>query len=291
MLDPEYAAGAHVFAGVKVPDLFWTETATRLTDLSLGALLYALHRAPDGTPPGIVRANTAAWEDTRYAWAAGLISDEIAAAPGLSIDSATGLALVWEVALAELPRGPKGATFWARWLLASQASWARELANRMRGQMQGSTLATFEAELLKGKWGKLRATPMRPRPRADPFEHELVAAKELEHRLRAEFDDIDDLGATPRAADRRAFVQALAAGFDAEQIMDALRGRADKARRSRRWKDIDTAQVFLRLVWVCGSTRRLVEAEQVGASLRTDQGGIIVGEGGRRFVHGREIVE
>ena len=44
-----------------------------------------------------------------------------------------------------------------------------------------------------------------------------------------------------------------------------------------------------------GSARHLaeatVEAEQVGASLRTDQGGIIVGEGGRRFVHGREIVE
>lgn len=275
---------------MKIPALFWTQTAPRLSDVSIAAVLTALHRAPEGIP-GVFMASASAWEDTRFGWAAGLIADEVAGTQGIVVDSTTGLALVWEIALAELPKGPKGATSWARRLISLQTSWARELGNRLRGIMEGSTLAAFEAEVTRLGWKRLKVAPMRQRVRVDPFEAELRAAKELEHQLRASFDELDDLGATPRAADRRAFVQALAAGFDAEQIMDALRGRADKSRRSRRWKDIDTAQVFLRLVWLCGSPRRLQESEQVGASLRQEQGSIITGENGRRFAHGREIVE
>ena len=39
--------------------------------------------------------------------------------------------------------------------------------------------------------------------------------------------DVDDLGERPGVADRRAFVQAMAAGFSAEQVQDALRGQAE----------------------------------------------------------------
>jgi hypothetical protein len=276
---------------VKQPEQFWSETIPRLSDLAVAALLYGLGNGPKDLPTGVVRSEVPAWESTRFAWAAQQITSELASAAGTSYDAGVGLLVVWSVATAELPRGPGPARHWGRAIAMTRASWVHELAKRLGSQMRGATQEAFR-EGLADKGAKIKSfAPLRPRPRADPFEADLVMAKALERQLRVEFADIDDLGDKPSSADRRAFVGILAAGYTTEQVMDALRGRADKCRRSRRWRDIDTGQVFLRLTWICAEVRRFIEAEQVGASLSQDTTGIVVGEGGRKFVGGREVYE
>lgn len=284
----ESAAKARVRFGVKLPERFWQETCPRVTDVTLAALLQSLLHSPDTLPVGVINVATTAFEATRFAWAATQIAGELAIAPGLTVDSLSGLAVVWEVALAELPRGPYAAAYWGRRIADTQASWARELAKRLGSKMEPVTRAPFEKSLRESGWPKFKVTPMKPRRRVDGFEAELQLAKRTEHLLRSEFQDADDLGERPSPADRRAFVAILSAGFSVEQTLDALRGRADKCRRHRRWKDLDTAQVFLRLTWLCADVRRFVDAEQVGASLRQDPSGIVTGPAGN-FAHGLEI--
>jgi hypothetical protein len=252
---------------VKQPEQFWSETIPRLSDLAVAALLYGLGNGPKDLPAGVVRSEVPAWESTRFAWAAQQITSELASAAGTSYDAGVGLLVVWSVATAELPRGPGPARHWGRAIAMTRASWVHELAKRLGSQMRGATQDAFR-EGLADKGAKIKSfAPLRPRPRADPFEADLAMAKALERQLRAEFADVDDLGDKPSPADRRAFVNILAAGYTTEQVMDALRGRADKCRRSRRWRDVDTVQVFLRLSWLCAEVRRFVESEQVGASL------------------------
>lgn len=276
---------------MKQPEQFWSETIPRLSDLAVAALLYGLGNGPKDLPAGVVRSEVPAWESTRFAWAAQQITSELASAAGTSYDAGVGLLVVWSVATAELPRGPGPARHWGRAIAMTRASWVHELAKRLGSQMRGATQDAFR-EGLADKGAKIKSfAPLRPRPRADPFEVDLAMAKALERQLRAEFADVDDLGDKPSPADRRAFVNILAAGYTTEQVMDALRGRADKCRRSRRWRDVDTVQVFLRLSWLCAEVRRFVESEQVGASLSQDTTGIVVGESGRKFVGGREVFE
>ena len=97
---------------MKIPQSFWSETAPRLTDVSLAALLYGLHRSGVDLPVGVLRTGEA-WNDTRFAWAADQVAAEIAAAPGVAVDPNARLAVVWEVAVAEqqLFRLPEALSF------------------------------------------------------------------------------------------------------------------------------------------------------------------------------------
>lgn len=272
---------------MKIPQSFWSETAPRLTEVSLAALLTALHRSGPDLPIGVIRTGEA-WLETRFAWAADQVAAEIAAAPGVAVDPAARLAVVWEVALGEQPRGPGPATLWARRLLATEASFSRELAQRLAKGMDGKTRAAFQAQLPR-TWPRFKNPGLPPRRVADEFTAGLQQAKQLERQLRAEFPDVDDLGDKPTPADRRAFVGILGAGHSAQDVLDALCGRADKCRRHRRWKDIDTAQSFLRLAWLCANVRRFEDAGQVGASLKQDPTGIVTGPAGN-FAHGLEVI-
>lgn len=274
---------------MKLPDRFWIETISRLSDIGVAALLYSLGRQPEDLPFGVVRSEVPAWEATRFGWAAQLITSELATAAGTTYDPGVGLLVVWSVATAELPHGPGPARGWGRLIAKTQASWRRELVKRLGSQLRGATQAAFLAGLSDIDMKKTRSlAPMRPRPRADAFEVELVLAKKLEYQLRARFPDVDDLGTKPSPADRRTFASILAAGFTGEQVLDALRGQAEKCAKNRRWRDIDAAQSFLKVSWLCGDVTRLERAEQVGASLRQDPSGIVTGPAGN-FAHGLEI--
>lgn len=276
---------------VKFPLRFRTDTLSRLSDVAAAALMFGLTDPADLLPLGVFQADAHAWGSTRFAWAAGQVAAEIAAAPGITVD-AGGLAVVWEVAAAELPHGPGPARGWGRKIGATQASWVRELVRVLGAKMTPSSREALIAGVNETSDRKLaRVAPPRPRPRGDPFEAGLALAKQTERQLRAEFAGVDDLGDKPSPADRRCYVNIVGAGFTEEQVIDALLGRADKCRRQRRWKDLDTVQTFLRLSWLCAEVRRFVESEQVGASLAQDTTGIVVGEGGRKFVGGREVYE
>jgi len=276
---------------VKYTARFWSETIPRLTDVSVAALLHALADAPDDLPRGVIRTGPKAWADTRYAWAAEHITAEIEVTAGITVDPRVELACVWEVATAELPAGPRPAPGWGRRIAETQASFARELAKRLQGRMRGATRAAFQQGLSAAGLRVMKATPMLPRKRADDFEPLLASVKKLEAELRAELG-AEPLGDTPSAADRRSFVNVLAAGYEAEYLMDALAGRAEKCRKAPRWRDIDTADTFLRITWLCGDLKRLQEAERVGAMLKQEpESPIIVGKDGRRYTHGMEIFE
>ena len=86
---------------VKFPLRFRTDTLSRLSDVAAAALLFGLTDPSDLLPQGVLQADAHAWGSTRFAWAAGQVAAEIAAAPGITVD-AGGLAVVWEVAAAEL---------------------------------------------------------------------------------------------------------------------------------------------------------------------------------------------
>lgn len=247
-----------------------------------------LMRGAEDLPVGVFRTGEA-WAETRFAWAASQVSAELAVAPGVTQDPSVGLAIVWSVATAELPHGRGPAIMWGKRIAATKASFARELASLLKGRMVEPTRGAFEGALRAQGWPRITSSKPATRVAADQFVAELALAKQLEHQLRARFPDVDDLGEKPSPADRRTFSSVLAAGFTGEQVLDALRGQAEKCAKNRRWRDVDAAQVFLRISWLCGGVTRLERAEQVGASLRQDPGGIVTGPAGN-FVHGLEIV-
>ena len=181
--------------------------------------------------------------------------------------------------------------FWAKRIVATEASWAKELVKRLAARMNDVTRDVFVRTVAEQGWPRFKPSPVKVRPRVDGFEPELHAAKRLEHRLRATFSDVDDLGELPSPADRRAFVTALGAGYSGEQVLDALRGQAEKCAKNRRWRDVDAAQSFLRISWVCSDANRFERAEQAGATLRQDPTTITIGVGGAKFVGGREVYE
>lgn len=276
---------------MKFTPRFWSETIPRLTDVSVAALLQALSEAPEDIPRGVIRTGAKAWESTRYAWAAEHISAELVVAAGITVDARVELACVWEVATAELPPGPRPASMWGRRIAETQATFARELAKRLQGRMRGATRTAFQQGLSSVGMRVAKATPMLPRPRADDFEPLLQSIKKLEAELRADLG-AEPIGSTPSAADRRSLVNVLAAGYDAEYLMDALAGRAEKCRKAPRWRDIDTADTFMRISWLCADLKRLQEAERVGAMLKQEpESAIVVGKDGRRYIHGMRMHE
>lgn len=276
---------------MKYPVRFWEETIPRLTDVSVAALLHALADAPDHLPRGVVRSSAAVWSATRYAWAAEHITAEIAIAAGVTVDQRVELACIWELATAEVPPGPRAAVWWGQRIAQTQASFAPDLYRKMMAMMGPGSQAGFEQGYRSTGEKVPRGRKVAPRPRADDFEPLLASVKKLEAELRAELG-AEPLGDTPSAADRRSFVNVLAAGYEAEYLMDALAGRAEKCRKAPRWRDIDTADTFLRITWLCGDLKRLQEAERVGAMLKQEpESPIIVGKDGRRYTHGMEIFE
>ena len=277
---------------MKFTERFWTETIPRLTDVSVAALLHALHTAPDSLPRGVIRSGVGHWSNTRYAWAASHIDAELSVAPGIVVDPRAELACVWEVATSEIPPGIHPARAWGRKIALVQASFAGEIANRMQANMGGATRESFHEGLKEGKMKiSKKPTPMPQRPPADPFEPLLASLKQYERLLRAELG-AEDIGNVASAADRRSIVNVLAAGYDETFILDALAGRAEKCRKAPRWREIDTADTFLRITWLCSDLRRLQEAERVGAMLKSEpESPVIVGKDGKRYVHGMQIHE
>lgn len=272
---------------MKFPDRFWIETTPRLTDVALAALLTVLLRGADDLPPGVIRARAIDLEETRFAWAASQIADEIGAAPGITVDGDTGLAVVWELASRALPQGPGPALAVGRLLGATQSSWTKELAHRIGTQLTGKSVQQF----LRGLQETIairKLKPQRPRPRSDRFEPDLLVAKRLERHLRAEFEGVEDRGERPGAADRIAIVNALGLGYETSDILQALHGRAEKCRRSRMWQATDTAEAFLRIAWVFAEKRRIEEALRTSPAVPVPDTAIIRGPGGT-FVAGRQV--
>lgn len=274
---------------MKFPERFWAETTPRLTDVAVAALLTVLLHRADELPPGVLRARAVDLEDTRFGWAAVQIAAEIAAAPGVTVDSTTGLAVVWEVAMHDLPRGPGPALAAGRRIGATQSSWTRELANRIGSQLTGSGREQFLVGLQE-TMAIRTVKPQRPRPRADRFEPELLLAKRLERQLRAEFDGVEDRGERPSAADRIAIVNALGLGLEIADILQALHGRAEKCRRSRLWQGHDTAEIFLNIAWVFADKRRIDEALRAAPAAPVPDNAIVRGPAGL-FVAGRQVAE
>ena len=279
---------------MKFPERFWNETIPHLTDVSVAALLHALTTAPESLPRGVIRSGVGQWSDTRYAWAAAHIDAELSIAPGITTDPRARLACVWEVATAEQPPGVRPASGWGRRIAETQASFVQELSERLLDRMAGDTRTAFRAALaaagLKTK-RTARSTPLPPRPCADPFEPMLASLKQYERALRAELGS-EDIGDVASAADRRSVVNVLAAGYDEAFILDALAGRAEKCRKNPRWREVDTADTFLRITWLCSDLRRLQEAERVGSMIKQEpESPVIVGKDGKRYFNGMEMFQ
>ena len=273
---------------MKFPDRFWVETTPRLTDAALAALLQTLLRPSDDLPVGVLKVRPFDFEATRFAWAATQIAGELAHAPGVTSDPATGLAVVWAIAERDLPRGPGPAIASGRRVGATLSSWTKELGNRIGSQLSGAGAVAF----LKGLKENIeirKLKPKLPRPRADPFEPMLVLAKKRERELRSEFIGVDDIGETASAADRLAFVKALSVGYSDADLLRALDGRAAKCRRSRLYQGTDTAESFLRIAWVFAEKWRIDDAIRAAPAAVEDTA-IVRGPGGT-FVGGRQVDE
>ena len=274
---------------MKFPDRFWVETCPRLTDPALAALLQTLLRQADDLPVGVIKVRPIDFEASRFAWAAQQIAGELASAPGITADQGTGLAVVWAVAERDLPRGPGPAIAAGRQVGRTQSSWTKELGHRIGTQLSGEGAAAF-LRGLKEQIDIRKLKPQRPRPRADPFEPVLQAAKKLERQLRAEFEGVVDRGERPSASDRTAIVNALGLGLEVGDILQALHGRAEKCRRSRLWQGHDTAEGFLNIAWVFGDKRRIDEALRAAPAAPVSDNAVVRGPGGT-FVGGRQLAD
>lgn len=274
---------------MKISERFWTETVSRLSVAAEAALLHALLRRPPDLPLGVFSASAAAFESvSRFAWAASQIEAELSIAEGIAVDSTTKLAVVWEVALSDLPRAPMPARGHGRRVGATGASWTRELVQRTAHALDGSMRTAFEEAVAPFfKPGRGRPKP-RPRPRGDDFEANLHRLKRVERSLRADFR-VDDRGERPGVDDRLAVVQTMAHGVALDDIEAALYGRAEKCRRSRMWQGSDTAESFLRISWLCANKERLDDALRDAPALTPDTA-VVRGPGGT-FVAGRQLYE
>jgi len=276
---------------VKFPERFWTKTISRLSVAAEAALVHALLRRPPDLPPGVFLASAAAFEPhSRYAWSASQIEEELAAADGIAVDSNSKLAVVWEVALANLPTAPMPARGHGRRVVATGASWMAELAKRTKQAMSGSTRVAFEQAVEPFlKPGAKQAVRAKPRPRGDDFNASIVMLKRLERELRSGFHGVTDLGDQPSIKDRLEMARIMAHGVELDDIVRALHGRAEKCRRSRVWQGQDTAEKYLRLSWICATRTRFDDALGEAPAPMPDTA-IVRGPGGT-FVGGRQICE
>lgn len=275
---------------MKFTERFWTETIPRLSVAAEAALLHVLLRRSADLPPGVFNASAATFEELgRFAWAPSQIEAELAFAPGVVVDTRTKLAVVWEVALSDLPRAPMPARGHGRRIGLTAASWTPELYERTRQALDGTVRAAFVAGFAeKAKAGRPHA--MKARPRVADIDPDVAMLKGLEHELRASFDGVTDGGKKASAADRLAIVKLLAHGVSVEDIAMALRGRAEKCARSRMWQDIDTAEHFLWLSWVCSTRSRFDDAVRSAPMSQASDVGLVRTQAGT-FVGGRQLFE
>lgn len=259
-----------------------------VSDVSGGALLVFLSQDAKRLMPGVCELTPGRLDGSRYSYAARWILDELSGAPECSRDAYTGHLIAWPV-IDSLAAAPQQARAWAQRLAGLGATWTPEAAARLQRRLSPASAKAFgEAWKASAKGSRARA-PAPPVPdRADPLLREL---KLLERQLRGDFEGRTDLGDRPSADERLLFIRALALGFTAADVGRALRGRAAACRRAPTWKGEDTAEGFLRLTWLLGGADRLQRALSERLDVDADEAGLVVGDDGRRFVAGMEVVD
>jgi hypothetical protein len=266
---------------------FWTITIPRLSEVAALALVAALDRADSHLPPGVFRASADSLHDSRFSWAAGWILADIGAAPGVTLDLRTGFGIVWSEIFTPVIANPNMAQSRGAKIQALNASFTSEHLAQVRAQLKPAQQNALDAGA--ASVGRTKPIPApRGRARADRYEAALVRAKLREHQLREAFG-VEDMGEAPSAADRRALVKIMSAGATTQQIMEALEGRAAWCREQRMWRGNDTAELYLRLTWICEQTARFDEARAWAPApppertvLRTEVG---------TFVGGRQVFD
>lgn len=259
-----------------------------VSDVAGGALLYFLILDAKRIMPGVAELTAGRLDASRYSYAARWILDELSGAPECSRDAYSGHLIAWPM-IDTLAAAPQQARAWATRLAGLGATWTPEAAARMQRRLTGASSKAFaEAWKAAAKASRSRA-PAPPVPdRVDPVLREL---KLLERQLRADFPDRTDLGDRPSADERILLLRALGLGFTAADIGRALRGRAAACRRSPTWKGEDTIEGFLRLTWLLGGADRIQRALSERLDVDADEPAMIVGQDGRRFVAGMEVVD
>lgn len=259
-----------------------------VSDVSGGALLYFLILDAKRIMPGVAELTAGRLDASRYSYAARWILDELSGAPECSRDAYSGHLIAWPM-IDTLAAAPQQARAWATRLAALGSTWTPEAAARMQRRLTGASSKAFgEAWKAAAKAPRSRA-PAAPAPdRVDPQLREL---KKLEQALRADFEGRTDLGDRPSADERILLIRALGLGFTAADIGRALRGRAAACRRSPTWKGEDTIEGFLRLTWLLGGADRIQRALSERLDADADEVGMVVGQDGRRYVAGMEVVD
>lgn len=274
-------------------DRFRTHTLAKISDAAVAALLTGLLYPRATLPPGVFEASAERLRDAhaRFSWAADYLAAEIAAAPGITVCSSTGLGVVWSEIHHPRIDNPSMARGRGRQIARTAASFMSGIIGELRGTLSEAAAEAmkdaYKAELVAMRREGSQIPRQRAAPRQNEFDRAAVRAKQMEHEFRAEFDGVVDLGAVPGAADRRAVVNIMSTGVSSAELFKAMEGRAAQCRRARMWDGLDTAEQFLRIVWLCASPRRFADAlaaapvEDVrGQVLRTEHG---------TFVGGREV--
>lgn len=259
-----------------------------VSDVSGGALLYFLVLDAKRLMPGVAELTTGRLEASRYSYASRWILDELSTAPACSRDAYTGHLVAWPV-IDDLSAAPQQARAWAQRLAGLGAGWAPEAAARVQRRLTGRSAQVFgEAWKAAAKAPRLRAPSP---PAADRIDPQLRELKLLERQLRSDFEGRSDLGDRPSADERMLLIRALGLGFTVADVGRALRGRAVACRRAPTWRGEDAVEGFLRLTWLLGGADRLQKALSERLDAEPDEVGIVVGEDGRRFVAGMEVID
>ncbi len=271
-----------------------THTLGKISDAAAAALLFALLYPRAALPPGVFEASADRLRDAhpRFAWAAAEIAAEIAAAPGVTVCTRTGLGVVRSEIHNPRIDNPSMANHRGRLIARTRASFMDSVVSELVAAMSSASGAALKAAY-GAELANLRkeGTPI-PRQRSarsSDLDAVVARAKRMEHELRAQFEDITDRGGDPSAADRRAVVAIMSLGVTAPQFFQALQGRAVQCHRGRMWDGLDTAEHFLRIVWLCGSLKRFEDA-LASAPVDVVRGHVLRTEHGV-FVGGRELAE
>lgn len=267
---------------------FRTYTLPKLTDVSVAALLSALLYPRGEYPPGVFEASPEHLRDSRFAWAAEYIAAEIAAAPGITVDTRTGLGVVWSEIHHPRVANPNMARARGERIARLASSFAVGMLSEISATLTPAARAAMEQGAAAA--GVKKIPPFRQKVQRDEYEVTLVRLKRLERELRARFDGVSDLGVSPSVADRRAVVDILSTGATDLQIFEAMEGRAADCQRGRHWEGKDTAEVFLRITWVCSRARRFESARASAPGEPPVKLEIVRNEHGA-FFGGRQLVE
>lgn len=265
-----------------------THTLPKLTDVTVAALLSALAFPRAQHPPGVFEATAERFRDSRFGWAAEYIAAEIAAAPGVTVCTRTGLGVVWSEIHHPTVANPNMARARGKLIAETATSFNDEMIRELVATLSTATAVALNQAYLENR-AKRPPPTQRQRAQRDEFEDVLAAAKKLERELRAEFD-VADLGPTPSPAERRAVVGILSTGATGEQLLEALEGRAADCRVSRHWDGKDTADLYLRITWICARPKRFEKALGAVPAEEPLPAEFIRNEHGT-FIGGRELAE